>query len=114
MIVHKLSNILSTLLYKNTFVASKEILEFLDLLHLKGLLTCVYNPYTKQIDIFNIKFNNIRQISKPGRRIFRSYKDILQNNQGLGEVIIRTSQGIISLNDARERKLGGEVICSIK
>jgi small subunit ribosomal protein S8 len=57
--------------------------------------------------------NEIEVISKPGRRIYRSSDKIPLVKNGLGMVIISTSQGVIADHDARSKKLGGEVLFKI-
>lgn len=56
---------------------------------------------------------NMRRISKPGRRIYTSYKDIPSILGGLGIVILSTSKGILTDREARFKGVGGEVLCSI-
>lgn len=56
---------------------------------------------------------NLRRISKPGRRIYASYKEIPRILGGLGIVILSTSKGILTDREARFERVGGEVLCSI-
>lgn len=56
---------------------------------------------------------NLRRISKPGRRIYASYKEIPSILGGLGIVILSTSKGILTDREARFQRVGGEVLCSI-
>jgi Ribosomal protein S8 len=55
----------------------------------------------------------IRRISKPGRRIYSRFESLPRVLNGLGISIISTSKGIFSDNEARDKKLGGEIICNI-
>jgi len=55
----------------------------------------------------------VKRISKPGRRIYKGYKDLPKVLDGLGIAIISTSQGIMTDHEARKRKIGGEVLCEI-
>jgi len=52
-------------------------------------------------------------VSKPGKRIFKSYKNLDKIYGGLGITVLSTSQGIITDNEARSIKAGGEVLCNI-
>ena len=68
----------------------------------------------------NLKYVNgtpvvseIRRISKPGRRIYSRFESLPRVLNGLGISIISTSKGIFSDNEARDKKLGGEIICNI-
>jgi len=55
----------------------------------------------------------VKRVSKPGRRIYKGYKDLPKVLDGLGIAIISTSQGIMTDHEARRRKIGGEVLCEI-
>ena len=56
---------------------------------------------------------NLRRISKPGLRIYANHREIPRILGGTGIVIISTPSGIMTDRDARARKLGGELICSV-
>ena len=55
----------------------------------------------------------IRRVSKPGRRIYSKARDLRPVLNGMGITVISTSQGVISDREARQRKLGGEVLCEV-
>ena len=55
----------------------------------------------------------LRRISRPGLRIFKSKDDLPTINGGLGIAIISTSKGVMSDRQARAAGHGGEVICSV-
>ena len=55
----------------------------------------------------------IRRESKPGLRKFCGWKDVPRVLGGLGVAVISTSSGVMSGIEARRRKLGGEIICSV-
>jgi len=55
----------------------------------------------------------IRRMSRPGRRIYRKSKDLQPVLDGLGISVISSSRGVISDREARQRNLGGEVLCQI-
>jgi small subunit ribosomal protein S8 len=55
----------------------------------------------------------IRRISKPGRRVYSRAKDLRPVLNGLGISVISTSRGVISDREARQRNLGGEVLCEV-
>ena len=56
---------------------------------------------------------NIRRISKPGLRIFKSSNEIPTVKNGLGICIVSTSQGVMTDKQAREKNYGGEIICFV-
>ena len=55
----------------------------------------------------------IRRISKPGRRVYRGAQEIPRVLGGLGVAIISTSQGVMSDKQARQAKVGGEVLAYV-
>jgi small subunit ribosomal protein S8 len=56
---------------------------------------------------------NIRRISKPGSRVYRKARDLRPILGGLGISVVSTSRGVVSDREARQRNLGGEVLCEI-
>lgn len=56
---------------------------------------------------------NIRRISKPGRRVYRGYRDMRPILGGMGVAVLSTPIGIITDKKARSEHVGGEVICEI-
>jgi small subunit ribosomal protein S8 len=55
----------------------------------------------------------IRRISKPGRRVYKASDGLKPILGGLGICILSTSRGVISDREARQRRLGGEVLCEV-
>ena len=55
----------------------------------------------------------VKRISRPGLRIFRSKDELPSINGGLGIAIISTSKGVMTDAKARAAGFGGEVICSV-
>jgi small subunit ribosomal protein S8 len=55
----------------------------------------------------------LRRVSKPGRRVYSGAAQLRPILGGLGICIISTSRGVISDREARQRKLGGEVLCEV-
>jgi small subunit ribosomal protein S8 len=61
----------------------------------------------------NARISEISKLSKPGRRLYVSAREIPTVRQGKGIVIISTSSGIISGQEAKKRHIGGELICQV-
>ncbi len=55
----------------------------------------------------------IKRISKPGRRVYSSVKEIPLVRNGLGISILSTPKGVMSDNDARTENVGGEILCRV-
>ena len=56
---------------------------------------------------------HIKRVSKPGRRVYQRADGLRPVLNGLGISIISTSRGVISDREARQRNLGGEVLCEL-
>ena len=56
---------------------------------------------------------SIRRISKPGRRVYSRARDLPPILNGMGIQILSTSRGVVSDREARQKNLGGEVLCEI-
>ena len=57
--------------------------------------------------------NEIKKISKPGRRVHKGKDEIRTFKNGYGTLVVSTSQGVLANDEAYKRGIGGEVICSI-
>ena len=56
---------------------------------------------------------HIKRVSKPGKRVYSRARDLKPILQGLGISVVSTSRGVVSDREARQRNLGGEVLCEI-
>ncbi len=56
---------------------------------------------------------NIVRVSKPGCRVFRPIAKFGKVVDGLGIQVVSTSKGILSDREAREKKVGGEMVCKV-
>jgi small subunit ribosomal protein S8 len=54
-----------------------------------------------------------KHTSKSGLRIYSNYREIPKVLSGMGIVIISTSQGILTDREARQKKIGGEILCYV-
>lgn len=104
---------------------SKLIVSFLDLLIAEGFLhkqeVFEYRKNIKKIKVY-LKYTGISKspaiteivaVSKPGRRVYRGFKDIVSMKGGLGTIVVSTSRGIMSDHKARGLKVGGQILCKI-
>ncbi len=101
----KLKEAISEILKKSAFIEDFKILET--------------EKKLKMLSI-KLKYNDgesiiigLRRISKPGIRRYVKYEDLPRVRNGLGIAIISTSKGLITDKQARDLKIGGEVICEI-
>ncbi len=56
---------------------------------------------------------SIERVSKPGRRVYSSVGELPRVADGLGITIVSTPQGVMADHEARERNIGGEVLCKV-
>ncbi len=61
----------------------------------------------------NARITHIERISKPGRRVYAQVDQIPVVKNGRGIVVISTSKGVMTGDEARAQKLGGELICKV-
>ena len=57
--------------------------------------------------------HGIEKVSKPGRRVYMGYKSMPRVLNGYGTLIVSTSQGVTTGKKAAEKKVGGEIICTV-
>ena len=75
----------------------------------QGLLR-IYLKYGRDS---NPVIEGLQRVSKPGRRVYAKKGDIPRVLGGYGVVVLSTSQGILTGNQAKEKGVGGEVLCQI-
>ncbi len=96
----------------------------LDILKNEGYITSYsvkpVGKTKKQVTIIHLKYKNqipaingLRQISKPGLRIYTSAQDMPKVLNGLGIAVVTTSHGVMTNKQAKKANLGGEVIAYI-
>ena len=57
--------------------------------------------------------NDIKFISLPSRKIYRGYRELRRSKQGYGHYFLSTPQGIMTEVEAKEKKVGGQVLFEI-
>ncbi len=55
----------------------------------------------------------LKRVSTPGRRVYHSVKELKPHRGGLGMSILSTPQGVMTDSQAREKNVGGEVLCQV-
>lgn len=71
------------------------------------LIDLKYGPNGERV------IRHIKRVSKPGRRVYSRSQDLKPVLNGLGISIVSTSRGVISDREARQKNLGGEVLCEL-
>jgi small subunit ribosomal protein S8 len=55
----------------------------------------------------------LERVSKPGRRVYTSVKNLPRINNGLGVAIVSTPKGVMADHEARDANVGGEILCTV-
>lgn len=61
----------------------------------------------------NATINEIKRLSKPGRRVYAAANDIPKVKNGRGVVLVSTSKGVVTGQEAAKQRLGGELLLSV-
>ncbi|TVR56491.1 MAG: 30S ribosomal protein S8 [Spirochaetaceae bacterium] len=69
--------------------------------------------FLKYDDKLSPIIHGIKKISTPGRRVYAGYKKMPRIFNGYGTLIVSTSVGVTTGRKAAEKKVGGELICSV-
>lgn len=69
--------------------------------------------FLKYDDAANPVIHGIEKISTPGRRVYTGYKKMPRVFNGFGTLIVSTSQGVTTGKKAAEKKVGGEILCTV-
>jgi small subunit ribosomal protein S8 len=119
----KIRNAMNAKHEKVDIISSKEKLEIIKILKNEGYIKNFKKVTENSRNLFRIflKYDEngisiifgLKRISKPGRRVYKGYKGIGRLFNGIGTYIVSTSTGITTGKKAVERKVGGEVICSV-
>jgi small subunit ribosomal protein S8 len=57
--------------------------------------------------------HGVEKVSRPGRRVYSGYKELPRVFNGYGTLIVSTSEGVTTGRKAVEKKVGGELICTV-
>ena len=110
-------------LYNVKVPSSKYRANILEVLKQEGYISnykLLPDSKNKNFLLVDLKYYNglpvikeIKRVSRPGRRVYARADSIPKIQNGLGLAIVSTSMGIMSDNDARMKKVGGEIICRV-
>jgi small subunit ribosomal protein S8 len=86
---------------------------------IRGYAEVEFKDGLKQLEI-ELKYHEgrpvireLKRVSTPGRRVYASVKELKPHRQGLGVSIISTPHGVMTDSSAREKNVGGEVLCQV-
>jgi len=61
----------------------------------------------------NSVINELKRLSKSGRRVYKSASELKNFKNGYGTIIVSTNKGVISNEEAYKLNVGGEILCSV-
>lgn len=61
----------------------------------------------------NNVINEIKRVSKPGRRVYKGKEEIKRFKNGYGTIVVSTSKGVLPNDEAYKAGVGGEILCTI-
>ncbi|PID30591.1 30S ribosomal protein S8 [Candidatus Saccharibacteria bacterium] len=61
----------------------------------------------------NARITDIKRLSKPGRRAYTNAREVPQVKRGRGILIVSTSKGLMTGEEAKAQGVGGELICQV-
>ena len=97
-------------------------IRLLDVLQAEGYIRGYAEVETKGQRELEIELKNheglpvireLKRVSTPGRRVYSSVSELKPHRQGLGVSILSTPQGVMTDTSAREKNVGGEVLCQV-
>ena len=73
----------------------------------------ILNVHMRYVGEGEPMITGLKRISKPGRRVYVGSQEISKVRNGIGMSILSTSKGIMTDQESRRNKLGGEILCSV-
>lgn len=101
---NKLIESIANILKKEAFISDFEVIEVLPQNEIR-----VFLKYDNDIPVIR----DLVRVSKPGVRKYRGYREIKAIKNGQGVSIFSTPAGVITGDEARDKKIGGEFICYV-
>ena len=103
----KMNETVAKVLEKSTFIGKVKVFKEKGSPHKSLRINIAYE------DNGEARIRDITRVSKSGRRIYLGAKKIKRIKPEFGVIVISTSKGVMSGEQAREKKLGGEIICEV-
>ena len=108
----------ATLLHSNTVVGIVTVLLQKEYITGFKVIDGQNNKKTVQVELKyddNDKsvINEIKRVSKPGRRVYKNASEIKSFKNGYGTIIVSTNKGVIANDEAHAANVGGELLCTV-
>ncbi len=108
----------ATLLHSNTVVGVLNVLLQKEYITGFKVIDGQNNKKTIQVELKyddNEKsvINEIKRVSKPGRRVYKNASEIKSFKNGYGTIIVSTNKGVLANDEAYAANVGGELLCTV-
>jgi small subunit ribosomal protein S8 len=109
----------TTLIHSNAVEAvcnvlkEKEYIEECKVVETEGSVKKSISVTLKYDDNDNSVINELKRLSKSGRRVYKNASELKSFKNGYGTIIVSTNKGIIANDEANKLNVGGEVLCSV-
>jgi len=109
----------TTLIHSNTVEAlckvlkEKEYIEDCKVVETEGSPKKNISVTLKYDENENSVINEVKRISKSGRRVYKNASELKSFKNGYGTIIVSTNKGVIANDEAYKLNVGGELLCSI-
>jgi len=109
----------TTLIHSNAVIAvcnvlkEKEYIEDCKVVETEGSVKKSISVTLKYDENDNSVINELKRISKSGRRVYKNASELKSFKNGYGTIIVSTNKGVISNDEAYKLNVGGEALCSI-
>ena len=108
----------ATLLHSNTVVGIVTVLLQKEYITGFKVIDGQNNKKTIQVELKyddNEKsvINEIKRVSKPGRRVYKNASEIKSFKNGYGTIIVSTNKGVLANDEAHAANVGGELLCTV-
>jgi len=108
----------TTLVHSNTVEAVCNVLKEKE--YIEDYKVVDTDPVKKSISVTlkydeneNTVINELKRLSKGGRRVYKNASELKTFKNGYGTIIVSTNKGVISNDEAYKLNVGGEVLCSV-
>jgi small subunit ribosomal protein S8 len=103
----KVKEALAGILKQEGYIESFAVEEQTDRPGKKLTITMKYTPDRRRT------ISGLKRVSKPGLRVYTKSADVPRVLGGMGVAILSTNQGLMTDREARQRRVGGEVLCHV-
>ena len=109
----------TTLIHSNAVEAvcnvlkAKEYIEDCKVIATEGSVKKSISVTLKYDDNEKSVINELKRISKSGRRVYKNASELKSFKNGYGTIIVSTNKGVIANDEANKLNVGGEILCSV-